>query len=40
LALSTVVFWGVELEKWWIRRRGDHPPHNASNHEEPMFNAS
>ena len=40
LALSTVVFWGVELEKWWIRRRGDHPPHNASGHEEPMFNAS
>ncbi|MFH1906456.1 MAG: cation-translocating P-type ATPase C-terminal domain-containing protein, partial [Chloroflexota bacterium] len=21
LLLSTVVFWGVELEKWWLRRR-------------------
>ncbi len=28
LALSTVVFWGVELEKWWDRRHGDHPSHN------------
>ncbi|MFQ6057709.1 MAG: cation-translocating P-type ATPase [Anaerolineae bacterium] len=22
LTLSTVVFWGVELEKWWLRRQG------------------
>jgi Ca2+-transporting ATPase len=22
LVLSTVVFWGVELEKWFIRRQG------------------
>lgn len=38
LALSTVVFWGVELEKWWIRRHDDRPPHSALDHEEPMFN--
>jgi len=22
LGLSTVVFWGVELEKWFLRRKG------------------
>jgi P-type Ca2+ transporter type 2C len=22
LILSTIVFWGVELEKWWLRREG------------------
>ncbi len=39
LLLSTVVFWGVELEKWWDRRNG-HTSRNQSGQRNPMTDAA